>query len=69
METKFTIKDGPGLPGVSTLPAPSPVCFFEVIEGVERSHSACANFIFSTLRAVQPFEHCEYCQCWNGEPF
>lgn len=62
------VTDGAGLPGVSSLPAPSPICFF-ALEGVVRSPAACVNFDFRSLRAEQPFEHCEFCQFWNGEPF
>lgn len=69
METKVTIKDGAGLPSASALPLPSPVCFFPRISDVDLSPALCANFDYKTLRAVQPFEHCEYCQCWNGESF
>lgn len=69
METKVTIKDGAGLPSASALPAPSPVCFFSRIPDVDLSLAVCANFYYKTLTAQQPFEHCEFCQCWNGERF
>lgn len=65
---QLPVQELPGL-GFSLLPAPAPVCFFSRIEAVPLTVSVCANFSFESLRADQPFEHCQYCQCWNGEPF
>ena len=61
--------DGAGLPSAAALPAPSPVCFFPRIEGVDFSVSSCSNFDSASGLAVQPFEHCEFCQCWDGGAF
>lgn len=67
-ETKFS--DGAGLPGVSSLPVPSPVCFFLAIEGVQRSPASCVNYQEGReTELCQPFEHCEFCQFWAGIPF
>lgn len=48
----------------------APVCFSPVAALV-RTPLSCVNY--SPLRTFaqieQPFEACEFCQCWNGSPF
>lgn len=70
IQSDAQVTDGAGLPSAFyALPAPSPLCFFPRIQGVDFSVQSCHGYDKATNTVDQPFEHCEYCQCWNGEWF